>query len=225
MQIKAFHDIQQLRDLIPRPVVATMLEFPGQLILAGGFLRAILTDMNIKDVDLFVTDSSIVLKVRDALVRHGLVLMSETKNSLTFRGVDLSLPIQLITRFYAPTPEELVKSFDFTICQFAAWVEDNFDGTHEWRTYAPDQAFADLTDSVLRYTMPDRDEDVGASLIRSYKFAGIGYAPDKDTIAKLVGRVTARAGISFSSDENDNSAALSGLLIKVGYPWREPRGA
>jgi hypothetical protein len=179
-------------------------------------------------------------------VRHGLRETQYNRNSITYRvGLksvqdldadeyskayeELDVPIQLVTRFFAPTSEDLVASFDFTICQFAAWLVKEPDrNVWHWDTYMPIEAFTDVMERKLVYTFPQRTEDVGASLIRAFKFASRGFTIDDDNVAKLTARVILRSriaelyesyGEAFVKEEEVAAKLLDTFSIRL-YPER-----
>jgi hypothetical protein len=113
--------------------------------LAGGAIRrALLNEPLSSDVDLFFKDEASLAKYRAEITKasetNGFKIISEKENEnniqITIKTSDgRIIPIQLIKIRYYNTIEEILGSFDFTICQFG------YDGVN---LYCGDTALWDL---------------------------------------------------------------------------------
>jgi hypothetical protein len=155
--------------------------------VAGGYVRDIISGKDPKDIDVFVQDEIVAKEVQDRLEWDlESARTKENKNSVTVDSYDPLVtmpPIQIINRWYVWPPEELVKTFDWGICQAAVY----YDG-REWQGVCTQAFVDDLANETATYMAPDRDEDAGASVLRMVKLARKGYFVDEESIAGCVGR-------------------------------------
>jgi hypothetical protein len=91
--------------------------------LAGGALRRTLrgTEPH-SDFDFFFRDADQLERFKGCLIdNHGLSVHRETEHHVELRGKidDEGVIVQCIRFAYYGSPEEVINSFDFTICQFA----------------------------------------------------------------------------------------------------------
>lgn len=92
--------------------------------LAGGALRRTLLGKEPEsDFDFFFRDADQLKSFGKRLEARGLKRVRETDHHIEYRGPvgdsKLSRDIQLIRFTYYQTAEEVIESFDYTICQFA----------------------------------------------------------------------------------------------------------
>jgi len=166
---------------LPLPV-KRMLRMSG-LFLAGGFVRSVVEGEKPKDVDIWVSSKEEAQRwarlLSGALHRGSFA----TSNAITISFPDTA--IQFITRWTFQTPEEVIKTFDFTIAQAVVWFDK---GVGEWKGLCAETFLDDVANKRLVYTSPVREEDAAGSLLRVNKFVARGYTiSDED-----MGRVTAR---------------------------------
>lgn len=129
--------------------------------VAGGAVRAFLEDRPItSDIDLFFTCP---VKLEQCAAFLGTPIR-ESKPALTFsyRGYEIQL-----VRFYHPTVEGLLDSFDYTICQFAI---------RNGVLYAPKEALFDLLQKRL---MVHKIKLPVASMRRMLKYAKEFHVPNQ----------------------------------------------
>jgi len=204
--------VKQIAAHLPEDVQRVLKRFPGQLIVAGGFVRDFLTEAKPKDVDLFATSEAVMERAIEDFdmnaVEYG--FHTPTKNTVSFCSPG-NPTVQFIKRSYYPTVEELIESFDFTICQSAIYWNG------EWVGICMPGFWEDVCDRVMHYTAPQREEDPGASLLRMVRFARRGYEiPEKD-IAKVVGRFH---GILAGEPEEKATEKVKTAFRNVGYGGR-----
>lgn len=90
----------------------------GGVWLAGGALRTILSKDEIKDYDLFFKDEAFFYATTVHLEVLGAIKTFECPKKELFTYKYGNLKIQLIKKRYYESPEVLLNSFDFTVCQF-----------------------------------------------------------------------------------------------------------
>lgn len=190
MKISLFdEDVAKVIRELPEVVVSLLERYPNQLFLAGGFIRATLAGETPKDVDLFGTSNVLLFKIRHELEEKLLSIgrdytISCTPNATTFNVKDLPESIQFIERWVYEKPEDLINSFDFTISQAAMTYrkEGDYDSVCSLDFYG------DLATKTLRYTSPNRLEELAGSLQRVMKFVAKGYTISNDSLSRVISR-------------------------------------
>lgn len=169
------------------PGVSETLQMNPQLFIAGGFIRAVLTNEDIKDVDVFTTDLSVVESAVAFLIRQidhegYRIIEKKTQNTITVE-ID-GFPVQFVNNIAYASPLDCLDKFDFTICQAAMWSSDM-----EWHYHCYPAFLRDTMKKQLVYTAPERIEAPGGSLWRATKFLHRGYSITQEEYAKLVVRL------------------------------------
>jgi hypothetical protein len=194
----------------------------GKLFLAGGFVRATIAGEKVSDIDLFGVSKDDLLRIAKDLTLERKGRFFSTDNAITV----LSPPrfaVQFITRWLFAVPEQLVTSFDFTVCQAAIWAEQ-LDSTiengeskkrYKFHSLISDAFYPDLAARRLVYTFPVRDEDVGGSLLRVIKFVKKGYNVQAPTLAGVIARVVSNLGFKSTDNEKWRAKVITGLLREV----------
>ena len=218
------HDLYMVRRRIPIPVAKALKYAKGdpRAILAGGFIRAIVGHEEAADIDLFVADplhAEITANRIETYANEGekvKLRRMKTDNALSIFG--LSLPVQIITRWTYPDAGDLVSSFDFSVCQAAAWwtpKEGLADG--HWNSLVGERFYTDLASKRLTYTQPKRHEDAGGSLLRVLKYYQRGYRIPLSDLGAVVARLL--GGVDFQKTDPSNQEkmkmVLAGLLREV----------
>jgi hypothetical protein len=184
--------LMKLHDNFTQMVVAAL---PGALqqalkrhnaCVGGGFVRDIVSGKEPKDIDVFCNTDSTVHGIQDFLEWEiDGARTKENKNSVTIDSfIETITPIQIVNRWYVWPPEELVKTFDWGICQAAVY----WDG-RQWQGVCTQAFIDDLANAAATYMSPNRDEDPGASVLRMVKLARKGYTITEESIAGCLGRM------------------------------------
>ena len=227
----------------PRPVLQLLKEKPAQAFVGGGFLRACVAGEKASDVDIFAPSATAAREFAVFLQSKAQgARLHETQNAFTIRGGDLPLPLQVIHRWVYDSPEQLMKSFDFTIAMAGFWWEASptvhrpdmdFVSTDEnlaplgstvrveipagpaigWRSICHDRFYEDLAAKRLRYTAPVRNEDAGGSLLRVLKFYQRGYRIPLDSLGAVVARLL--NDVRMQAVMNGHEATRERHLAKV----------
>lgn len=232
-------DLQWALRRAPVDVLKLLKTFPGAVFVGGGFLRACVAGEEVNDIDLFAPSI-------EAAKSYALILeakagdmgkLYQTDNAFTVKGY--SVPIQIIHRWTYGTPEELMRSFDFTIAMAGFWWDagqegspaatmSNFIATSppcpprpyvearpaSWRSICDDRFYEDLAAKRLRYTAPERNEDAGGSLLRVLKFYQRGYRIPLDSLGAVTARLLndVRAWAVLEGCASDREAQLAKVL-------------
>lgn len=207
-------DIQDLRWAIRRlpSNLSKIMEDPewsGKIFVGGGYLRSIVSNESVNDVDVFVGT-----KVEAELLAYKLTPNRNdvivTDNAYTVKG---KLPIQIIHRWLFDKPEDVSNSFDFTVCCAVIW----YNTTTRWGSYCDDRFYIDLAAKRLVYRSPIRDEEVGGSMLRVLKYYQKGYRIPMDSLGKVIARLVSKVNF-HAIDPGDNewlAKVVTGLLIEV----------
>jgi hypothetical protein len=173
---------------LPSVVRDLLREFGPNLCVAGGFCRDSITARDPKDIDIFATDDAVMKRAIEWFGWNASEYGSKvTANAVTFHPFfnrELA-DVQFITRVYYDFHEELILSFDFSVCQ----VEVCFDPqSGRFQGHCSELFWKDIRDEKATYTAPDRDEDPGASILRAFKFSYKGYKISEADVTSMLGR-------------------------------------
>jgi hypothetical protein len=219
-------DVRDLLIAYGESAVTADLTLPAKLFLAGGFIRSVIAKEEINDVDLFASNKVVAHGVANELADKFKSRVYSTDNAYTVRAKPFTL--QVIHRWTFPSPEECVKSFDYTIARAAVWASASVDAhgntSHTWASACDPSYYEDLAARRLVYRSPVREEAAGGSLLRLLKFYRRGYTAPLDTIAAVMSRmavkidhkaILAGAVSNGTSEEKQIEKVLLGLLHEV----------
>jgi len=205
-------DIQDLKWAIQRlPLnlkkVMQEPEWRGNIFVGGGYLRSIVANEPINDVDVFVKTS------KDAdLLAYRLCVdkkdVTRTDNAYTIKG---KMVIQIIHRWLFEKPEDVSNSFDFTICCAVIYFDDKFD------SFCDDRFYIDIASKRLVYRCPIRNEDAGGSMLRVLKYYQKGYRIPLNSLGSVIARLikSIDTGKGDIHDEEWVGWVITGLLREV----------
>ncbi|KKN70780.1 hypothetical protein LCGC14_0427750 [marine sediment metagenome] len=202
---------------LPRETRKLLKEEGPKLFLAGGYLREIVTREPASDIDLFVPDKAAAEIWSKRLSEYAKVgrLPYATDNALTVFTKPLTT--QFIHRWTFSDPWQAIKSFDFTMAQAAIWWDKGVAvSSGSWKSVCSSRFYPDLAARRLIYTVPDREEEAGGSLLRVLKFYQRGYRIPLSDLGAVISRLW--TGIERKAwDENESIRAeiVTGLLNEV----------
>lgn len=210
-------DLQFVVRRLPKDVRELMMA--NTLFLGGGFIRETIANQGgVKDIDLFGPDSlRLALYGADLfekrLAAGGTPRRHTTPNALTLLCPP-RLPVQFIKRWTFDEPEQLVASFDFTVCQAAVWYDATL---KSWMSACSDRFYADLAARRLVYTFPQREEEAGGSMMRVLKLLQRGYSIQAQSLAGVIARLTHKVheGRLREGTEQERAQVITGLLREV----------
>lgn len=214
-------DLRSIVRRLPKETRSLLEKHPGDLFLAGGFIRAVIAGEPVSDIDLFVPHKSAAdILCNELVASSGTRGVHKTANANT---VLAKPPVQFIHRWTFAKPEDAINSFDFTIASAAIWYEGKEPGG-KWCSVCHASFYADLASKRLIYTCPSRNEDAGGSMLRVLKFLGRGYRIPLDSIAAVMARLmmgvslhamTTRDGDWVPDAEPFLTRVLCGKLVEV----------
>lgn len=166
---------------LPKKVVDIMKDekWEGKIFMGGGFIRGIVGQEKLNDVDLFCQSTENANLLAGILADNKNDIY-KTDNAITVRG---KLPIQIITRWVFEKPEDVALSFDFTICCAVIFYQNK-----KWDSYCDARFYTDLAGKRLIYRSPPRNEDAGGSMLRVLKYYQRGYRIPIDSLGAVIAR-------------------------------------
>lgn len=192
---------------LPKALVALMKERPNQLVVAGGFIRSVIANEKIQDVDVFSPNKDCACACAVALAGDNTKII-ETDNAYTVPARPFST--QFIHRWVFEKPLDVVPSFDFTIAGAAFWWNGEV-----WESFCNDRFYADLASKRLVYCAPKRNEDAGGSLLRVLKFYQRGYRIPLDSMGAVIARLMTGVRLDEVGTEEQMAKVVTGLLREV----------
>lgn len=206
------HDLYQAKRRLPKILTDEMESerWAGKIFVAGGFIRAVVTQERVNDIDINVQskEDAEILAFKLAESKHNII---ETDNAFTIKSKK-HLPIQIIHRWVFHKPEDVVNSFDFSVCCAVIFFKDG-----KYDSFCTDYFYQDLAAKRLRYMRPVRNEDAGGSMLRVLKYYQKGYRISLDSLGYVMARMVAKIDFSKvdADNENDIGFILSGMLREV----------
>ena len=210
-------DLQMVVRRMPKDVRAALREHRGKLFVAGGFIRAVIADEEISDVDFFGDDRALRRAASTLEISRRDSRKLETKNAITIAAPDC-LPLQFITRWRYDSPEDCAADFDFTVCQAVVYA----DAGGKFTSVIGEAFYRDLAAKRLVYRAPKRDEEAGGSMLRAIKYAKRGYRIPAFSLGALIARVVEKydpvSRISMADFAVARMQEVDPLLIIDGMP-------
>lgn len=180
----------------------------NSIFVGGGYLRSIIANEHINDIDIFCPNSKMA-----ELLAYKLCTKKEdiikTDNAYTIRG---KVTLQIIFRWVFDTPQDVSNSFDFTICCAVIF----FDGK-KFDSFCDDNFYSDLAAKRIVYRSPVRNEDAGGSMLRVLKYYQKGYRIPLDSLGAIIARLMKAVDFKRLAEEREAVIAnvVTGLLREV----------
>lgn len=180
-------DLKRVVRSLPEKVREMMRRHPREVVVAGGFVRALVAGETVHDVDIFfpeekgirswADDVNITYEVKD---KH---LYVEPSNKTG------DPELQLIWRYPYKEPYEVPDSFDYTVAKAAVWYEEadgkNKKAESKFVGICHERFYRDLARKMLVY-LCDRDVERVESIPRLIKYVRYGYSIDPNSLAELI---------------------------------------
>jgi hypothetical protein len=177
-------DLTFITYKLPKDILA-LLRANENLFLAGGFIRSTIAGTKVSDIDLFGSSIEQLGFIADGLAQSRAGIRHNSHNAITILAPP-RMPVQFITRWLFTDPIALINSFDFTACQAVVWY-DRMRGVYD--SECSDAFYPDLAARRLVYTFPKRDEEVGGSMMRVFKFIRQGWNIQATSVAGVCARL------------------------------------
>lgn len=200
-------------------------EWAGSVFVGGGYIRSIITNEPINDIDVFVKSQKDAELLALKLAKHKEDI-HKTDNAYTIKGSNP--PVQIIHRWTFDKPSNVADSFDFTICCAVIYYESFLPAKmnssskepeliERWGSFCDDRFYADLAGKRIVYRSPIRNEDAGGSMLRVLKYYQKGYRIPLDSLGAIIARLLKDFDpkrINFK-DEAEVGRIITGLLREV----------
>lgn len=221
-------DLQWALQRTPVPVLELMKRRGTRLLAAGGFLRSIIANEKINDIDLFSPTQEEALSAAQELAMGEKIYTTDNAYSVRVGRGPRNILAQFIHRWTFTKPEDMLNSFDFTIACGAFWYDPdvNMLNIGQWQSMIDDRFYADLASKRLVYRAPTRNEDAGGSMLRVLKFYQRGYRIPINSlgavIARLVNAVDEEKIGAFSGNHEQKLAKVLTALLREVDPAIDP---
>lgn len=214
------HDLNACVRRTPRKLRSMMQKHGSKVVVAGGFIRSVVTNERISDVDTFAGNKETSEIFATELQGDG--KFHKTDNAFTVTNVKPKVQFIFRWAYEENSPKLILLSFDFTICQAAFWFDLNL---KKWRSVCGNDFYSDLAAKRLVYLSPDRNEDAGGSMLRVLKYYQRGFRIPLDSLGAVIARmmtgvdeekIKETSGFKIGSHaEKWLGMVLSGLLYEV----------
>jgi len=213
MQNLTNNDLHFVVSRLPKDVRSLMTKY-NNLMVAGGFIRSIITREKVSDIDIFGESKDMLEKAAREIALNRKGRIYETDNAVTVLSSPRH-PLQFIHRWLYTNLVSLSDSFDYTVCQAVIAFRDN-----KWISVCSDMFYPDLAARRLNYTCPQRSEDVGGSMLRMRKFLSRGYTIQALSMAKVIARLVTSIDwkmVESCAENNEHEATqiITNLLREV----------
>lgn len=211
----ADEDVRYIVSRLPRDIRDLMTQYP-KLVLAGGFIRAVIAGEEASDIDLFGPTQEYIGMASASLqaVRPGHQFFS-TGNAMTLTTAGKT-PVQFITRWTYEEPHGLLRSFDFTIAKAGVYFKAGI-----WHGLCHVRFYRDLAAKRLHYTSPVRNEDAGGSILRVQKFLSKGYRIAPESLGAVIARLVMSLDWGKLPATDDNVEREAGIARVLTALMRE----
>lgn len=233
------HDLQQAIRRLPKELVQAMKDDPDNIMVGGGYLRSIVANEYINDIDVFVPNKDAAKALAQKLSAAGRSGGRPTRHihesPFAYSIHEYKPMIQIIHRWNFDDVKSVCRSFDFTCCAAAfSWVSFGQNGQstlhYGWDSYCDPDFYTSIAAKRLIYTAPTRDEEPGGSTLRILKYYQKEYRIPLDSLATVLARLFLGIvkpdkpweDMLSSKDEYQLSKVICGLLREVD-PAVDPR--
>jgi hypothetical protein len=149
-------------------------------IICGGCFKNILTNTPYKDIDIFFrNETDYTFAIEQACKSSDYVYLYELQKGKAYLHIPTMMRVEFCANYFG-SPQELIDSFDFTVCKYA-YYEDK-DGNYKSKVHP---AFKDH----VFYKVVEIDNSIpnpSNALLRMIKYAQYGYHPTKNAIVKTL---------------------------------------
>jgi hypothetical protein len=157
--------------------------------IAGGVFKDVFEKKDIRDIDIWFENEFDWKEAVEYFGMNGWVRNHETENSIGFRRAFAgSIVVELINNRFG-TPEEIINSFDFTVCQCGMYkmLGDDADGNTVtvYKLIHDEKFFQDLRNKTLHLTHDTIVNPVG-QFDRVLKYSRYGFKLDYPSRYKLL---------------------------------------
>ena len=196
------NEYQQVINSIPEHIQEQLKT--NDIIVAGGFIRDILIDLPVSDLDIFCKTEEVAKKLAD-YSNDGLGIL---KTDCSYSILHNDLKVQYIYCRPYTTPESLINEFDFTCCGVSLkWMGGRWDFSYITGFEE------DTRDMVLVFRNADYNKGNLGALSRAFRFTAKGWFLPQVEMAKIVHHY-----IAYSPDIRNANRAFVTDTRRVSVP-------
>jgi hypothetical protein len=191
------HDLSRVISAVPENILELVKSHNA--LIAGGFIRAIVSRETPSDLDIFFNDADVANAFITDLAgsEKDRIFRTERAFSFSFKG----LLVQAVHRWNFADSVDVLEHFDFTIaCAALFWVPLNPPDESQWSSRVHEDFYADLAAKRLIYTSPV-DPEPGGSMLRLLKFTARGFRITIGSLSKLITELAIFGDPSIKKDE------------------------
>lgn len=156
---------------------------PEKVVLAGGYIRALVANELVHDVDLFVSSEK-----EAKSTCQGVKLLFKPKD-LCLSCDDKGTEVQVVWRYPFKTPIDVPNQFDYTVSKAAVWFSEGDKNTPAgFRRICHERFYVDIARKVLVYDSI-RDEEQATGFPRLLKYTTYGYSIEPESLAEVITRM------------------------------------
>lgn len=186
-------DKRIIKELIDFPINTKEIKIENNFVIAGGYIRDSLIGEKYSDIDIFILKNDSDYNFEDINLKSLISIFDDSKTKLVFNSPKMKTyitnvlespeKIQIIKSEHR-TIEDLLESFDFTICQFAYSLTNKEDFL-----YCGQTSIADSFNRRLVFNKKYNGEFIGNSFERLQKYARKGFVACGGTIKDMIEKV------------------------------------
>lgn len=199
-------DVRRVVVALPKNVREVLRKNPGQAVIAGGFIRAIVAQEVPADIDLFMKDRN---KAYSLCNEEGIKLVEGDK---CWHGKGDLLPLQAVWRYEFKEAYQILQQFDYTVCKAAIYF-DNGDKNNKpgYLGICHKRFYSDIARKYLVYDS-DRGEEYLNTIPRLLKYTARGYIIEPKSLAKVITKTC------LSLDLTNGFEGIEEQLLKAYQP-------
>lgn len=215
-------DFKKIMKSLPS-FITGLLSSRDDVYLAGGYIRSIIMNTKVNDIDLFCKSQDACDWLNKKITSNYKYSAEtlHTKNATTYNTKDGI--IQVIHRGFYETPEECLESFDFDMSKACLYNRRRQDGVPFVASLCSDIFYSDLASKRLTYKL--NSGNGLNSIYRVLRFVQSGWAIDDKNIDNVLkGYLIDVLSETEASPETihklceDGVGRLRGLYIEEDYP-------
>lgn len=177
---------------LPAEVHNTLLNSDGKVVLAGGYLRAVLMHQKIRDIDLFVADGdrSTAEAVTTKILAEGNAQCHAKKVMSLYKGFTTGpvaftlesdvLPVQVCWGRKFSSPANLIEGFDLGPSQACLYYLSGYG----WEAFGTDAFWTDINNLSLTYLNCSSIKGMYTSGARILRYLKYGFKMDSHNLQK-----------------------------------------
>lgn len=175
-------DLKRIVYSLPEKIIDILKHNPGDAVIAGGYVRAMVQGEHVHDIDIFVHGEKDAKEILDD------VNLGYEKKEKLLQIDDKKITVETQVSWHYPYkhPHEILEQFDYTVAKGAVWFEAGDKETEAgFKSICHERFYRDLARKMLVKDVDDRPEGL-ESIPRLLKYTGYGYSVEPATLAQIV---------------------------------------